>query len=357
MLLTIAGVFSAGILFFQATSTSHDTTSDQASYGDRVVANQIAASGMAIARAKAAQAGANIGAALASVRSITPVQNNILSEKSLDGGTFQVIGQLIDGQNLRIEVLATFGDAIVTLADYHRVETLVVSQPSRLEARYLESTSVFCSAIWIQRIIPANPGDVFDLTKGSLSPDGSWYIHKPEMLFDSDHNRSIANSYTMVNDINLKPGTRLNFLMGVDQNCSQQGVWKNEYSDSYYDQVHYALQPNVHNLDELNEGRNAIVQTHKNNEQRWRVAFEDVHSYSGLQHADVKKNGYGSGTWDAAQQTYWGTGWSYYSNSGYFQLSDQSGMPDFNDQVFEPKLIPCGASCPPEGTPLPELDD
>ena len=168
----------------------------------------------------------------------------------------------------------------------------------------------------------------------------------PEMVFDAGHNRAESNSRTTPADIILDPGTRMNFFIGVDKDCSEEGIWEDNFQSDSYDWIHHALQEDTDNLEDLQEGLYSMIEQNESNDQKWRIAFEDLRSFSEAQHEDIKSKSYGN-NWNATTETYGGTGWTETDANGYRKLRDFGWKPDFSDQVIEVTLEPCGGLCEP----------
>ena len=216
----------------------------------------------------------------------------------------------------------------------------MVKEPSTMNVKFIDSMAGYCSSVYLQQNIPIAYGDSTSATTGTVSADGKWFIKNPEMIFVAGHNRNGLDVEPA--DIVLDTGTRINFFIGVDPDCSEKGKVVTEFDLSVYDWIHYALETD-HDVLEMEEGKYSILEVNPAHDQQWRIAFEDLPSFSEAQHADIKLNGYG-GSWDNVLQTYGGTGWGTDSD-GYKQLNDYGWKPDYSDQVIEVTLIPCGSSC------------
>ncbi len=242
------------------------------------------------------------------------------------------------------------------------VGTLVVPQPSTLKATFLESMAGYCSAIYLQRLVPKNNNghgnnvDGVDSSNPGKSKAGQdsnpsvddeklkgnvnsrYNSLEPELIFASGKNRNGASAnYETVID----PGTMLNFILAVDKDCSSKGNATLKLTSNAYDYYHSALVASTAKLDEMQEGKYAIIERNPNNSAKYRIAFEDLIQFSDAQHADVKANRYGDRQWKKranGKYSYGGTGWSLRNGWGYYDLDDYSSLPDFSDQVFEIEL-------------------
>ena len=87
-----------------------------------------------------------------------------------------------------------------------------------------------------------------------------------------------------------------------------------------------------------------MIEPHPADDQKWRIAFEDLRSFSIKQHEDIKANSYGS-DWDPIAESYGGTGWTETDSNGYRMLRDYGWKPDFSDQVIQVSFNSCSGSC------------
>lgn len=242
------------------------------------------------------------------------------------------------------------------------VGTLVVPQPSTITATFIESMAGYCSAIYLQRMVPknnnghgnnidgvdaSNPGGSFegedsdpnvDDEGGNGNVNSRYLALEAELIWSSGKNRNgeAAHYETVIN-----PGTLLNFVLAVDKNCSSQGDTSLALTSHQYDYYHSALVAGASNLDEMQEGKYAMIERNPNNPSKYRIAFEDLINFSSAQHADVKAKGYGDKQWrkrSNRKYSYGGNGWSVRDGWGYYDLIDRGDMPDFSDQVFEIEL-------------------
>ncbi len=242
------------------------------------------------------------------------------------------------------------------------IGTLVAPQSATFSATLIESTAGYCSAVYLQRMVPksnnghgnnvdgvdsSNPGgskegldsdptvDDEEL-KGNVS--SRYRALEPELIFASGKNRDgAAATYSTVID----PSTLLNFILAVDKDCSSAGDTTLTVTGGKYDYYHSALGASAQRLDEMLEGKYAMIERNFLNPNKYRIAFEDMNSFSDAQHADIKAKGYGDMTWqkrDDKKYSYGGSGWSLRDLRGYYKLFDSGNLPDFSDQVFEIEL-------------------
>jgi len=347
LIVVVGAILGASVLSMQQRETALETTKRQTSYEEEVLAREIARSAYGVAYRLAQSAGNDLDLAISNV-------NGTLQDGSPDvdgemvgdyqGGDFVVQAYTIDGQNVKIRATGHFGEAEHVINENYKIRLLTVKQESRMTIEFIESMAGYCSAVFLERYIP---------NKGQGQPAGSqvtdddrYFVLTPEMIFDSGHNRPVSESRTTPADIILQPGTRMNFFIGVDKNCSQEGQWHDDYDEDRYDYVHHALEESFDEVEDLQEGEYSMIEQHETNDQKWRIAFEDLRNFSTAQHEDIKANGYG-GSWNSSAQTYGGDGWTSQDNLGYRQLQDYGSKPDFSDQVIEVTLNGCGGPCVP----------
>jgi len=363
MILTFGAVLAGSILAFQQKQTALETTKRQTGYEEEVLAREIARSAYNIAKKLAQAAGDDVATAIANIngrlKNGAPDYQGELTG-IYQGGNYSAQAFTVDGQNVRIRATGWFGDGEHTINENHYVPMLTVSDSSKVTLEFLESMASYCSAIYLQRFIP-NKGQgtptIFKRSKskkkksksnnGALvvkSDDEKYYIMPPEMLVASGHNRTGDDRVHMADDIVLAPDTRVNFFIGVDKDCSEEGVWEDGYDDSSYDYVHNALEEDTENMQDLQEGPYSMIEPHSTDPQKWRIAFEDLGTFSTKQHEDIKAHSYG-GNWDPVLETYGGSGWTEIDEYGYNKLSDHGWKPDFSDQVIHVFFDPCSGSC------------
>jgi hypothetical protein len=363
LLLLVTGAIMAGTMMMsQSRQTAMETTIKQAKYQEEVLAREIARSAYGIAYQYAQAAGNDVDLAIANVNGRT--ESGIANADGIltgdyNGGDFDVQAYSVDGQSVRIRSTGRFGRAEFTINDNYNVRLLTVNEFSRIQVGFLESMAGYCSAVFLQRFIPNNGVEPSELggfenqtirdnaiANMTLSDDEKYWILPPEMIFDSGRNRTGADTEASPDGLILAPRTRINFFIGVDRDCSQEGQWNDIYSESRYDWVHSALEEDTDNLVDLQEGKFAMIEQNATDDQTWRIAFEDLDYFEDAKLDDIKANGYGS-NWDVATQTYGGSGWTDQNAAGYRQLNDYGSKPDFSDQVIEVTLSPCSGSCGP----------
>src|SRR5690606_38115479 len=121
-------------------------------------------------------------------------QTSSSSYRVQSAGYFEVSSHKVESERLEKDVLGE--------------DILEVAKQSRLRVKFLQAMDGYCSAVYLQRILPD--------TKKSDQP-------APELIFTPGHNRDGAT--VEPEDIILAPGTRMNFILAVDADfsCVKEG--------------------------------------------------------------------------------------------------------------------------------------
>lgn len=243
---------------------------------------------------------------------------------------------------------------------------LEISEESTLEVEFLESMAGYCSAIFLQRMVPkgnnghgnnedgvdsSNPGGSkegedsdpsVDDEKKTPNGNGAWTLLEPELIFAPGNNRdgAMATYSTVIN-----PGERINFILAVDAdfNCEKRNDTSVTIDDPMFEYTREALVLGTSDLKDLEEGEYTMIQENPYNPGTWRIAFEDL-IFDKKKLEDVKQNGYGTTQWNNKKKTYGGTSWTETDARGYWRLRDYGHMPDFSDQVIEVRMIPASGT-------------
>ncbi|GMQ83016.1 MAG: hypothetical protein BMS9Abin05_2488 [Rhodothermia bacterium] len=363
LIIVFGAILGASVLSFQQKQTALKTTERQTGYEEEVLAREIARSAYNIARKLAQAAGSDLATAVANIngrmKNGSPDYSGELTG-IYQGGTYSAQAFTVDGQNVEIRATGWFGDAEHIINENFYVKMLTVRDSSKVTLEFLESMAGYCSAVFLQRFIPNNGGKPtmtgnfgksgksekkgYAKGKMTLSDDEKYWILPPEMILNSGRNREGDELRVTPDDIVLSPGTRTNFFIGVDKDCSEQGVWEETYDESRYDYINNALEEDTQNMEDLQEGLYAMIEAHPTDTQKWRIAFEDLRTFSDKQHEDIKANGYG-GSWDPVLETYGGSGWMEKDSNGYRKLRDFGWKPDFSDQVIQVSFNSCSGNC------------
>jgi hypothetical protein len=330
LILAMAGLVTTSVLLFNTEQTSMSTNQRQAERDEEVLAREIARSGYNAIRSKAVQK-QNEG--IYSVDHLVQEVNGGANSKvtgTYKAGTYEAWIEKVSAEAYMVHAVGHYGEAEHTMAGpkteasgFTTQPTLTVITESTLMVTFLESMAGYCSAIYLQRIPPRG--------SGLATPN-------PELIFTPGNNRD--NAFAEYNTV-LQPGWRMNFKLAVDadMNCERRNQ-NVSINNSTFDYRRDALMAGVDELDEMQEGKYAIIQQNPNEAGVWRIAFEDL-VFSDAQLADIKKYGYGDGSWRRrnGRYTYGGNGWGDLNASGYYELEDYGNMPDFSDQVIEVRLI------------------
>jgi hypothetical protein len=340
-LLAAAAIMGGSIMLFQSKRTGVETDQQQAYRQGQILAREIARSGhnMVLSQARREQREKPDLSITEVVKRVNGEDGVVRGE--LQGGSFEAFVYQTSSSSYRVQS-AGFFEVSSHKVESERLEKdvlgediLEVGQPSRLRVTFLQSKAGYCSAVYLQRILP------------DLAPENQ---PEPELIFTPGHNRDGASADAPdAADILLAPGTRMNFILAVDADfsCEREGD-DIPITHSSYDYTRDALVDDVDDLGEMLEGKYAMIQQHDTQPGVWRIAFEDISPVTDARLLDTKQNGYGSTNWNKKKGTYGGDGWDMGAD-GYWELhdygtdSDGKNKPDFDDQVIEVELIPDAA--------------
>lgn len=346
-------LIATGIVVMYGVAGSHETSNQtarhQVDFEETVIAREIARTGFNMAMGIMRQHGDDLQAGVIAVNG-----GDGYMQGNSQGGKFRAHARFISGHEVEITSFGYFGGEFLddgsysgtrySIDDNFRVglenPPLQVNQCSRLNAQFISSIAGYCSAIYLQRYLPD-------------TPSGEQPI--PEMVFSSGNNRnggSASVSYL------LQPGTQMNLFLAVDMNCNkgsspQRHNWQNYdvenhvFNPNHYNHIHYGLEVNTEQVGEqMRESIWALVEQHPQNNQRWRIGWEDQHVTSWIRQPNdpryedpryslegLKRNGYD------------GNGWPDVDGRGYRTLRDYGDRPDFSDQVIEVWMEPEPAAC------------
>ncbi|MEM6784304.1 MAG: hypothetical protein AAF624_11295 [Bacteroidota bacterium] len=339
LLIVTATALFGGASLFQTQESASETRRAQASYQEEVLAREIARSAYNVTVALARDAGADLDEALARINGRTSAgQPDAFGRMTggHQGGTYEARATLKDGHALDLHVTGVYGEAQHTINEEHRIQVLTVKQPSTLTVEFIESMAGYCSAVWLERLIPTStrkPGDPQDT-------DGDGYVAlDPVMLFAPGNRRDGAQERY---NNTLEVGTRLNFFIAVDKNCSEEGVWTATFDPSTFDHTHRALNEYEPYVTVTEESIWAMVEQHPEDDQRWRIGWEDQHR-TAWDDPDLTKPR-SSSLQKTKIEGYDGNGWPTNNAQGYRALRDYGSRPDFSDQVIEVTLTPLPGS-------------
>lgn len=323
--------------------TSQQTARHQAGFEETVIAREIARSGFNVAMGILRQHGDDLQAGVLAVNG----PNGYL-EGEHQGGIYRVTATYVTGHSVEVVSTGYFGGRFNAMGQYeggvrftmddsytYRVTTtpLLVKQCSMLDVRFLQSDAGFCSAVYLQRILP-------DVAPEDQPP--------PEMLFAPGRRRNGAALAGRVEKI-LSGGTQMNFFIAVSQNCNAYGrPWGGNQWETYdvqnhvfdprnYNHIHYAFEKAALEMNEVEESIWAMVEQHPANNQRWRIAWEDQH----IRNWDRPNSNNPANSLQATKRLgYDGNGWPDRDQWGYRLLRDYGNRPDFSDQVIDIQMTP-----------------
>ena len=359
LMLVTATLIGGTIAWSQINRTNLETTDRQSERQEEILAREIARSGLSM----------TVGLMREDERthpdSTTTMQLRVDRVNGPDGmvtaeykgGRYEATAERVSLNAFAVESHGYYGDAhAVVRLGYDSPasgvvpkEVLEVKEPSTIHVEFIKSIAGYCSAIFLQRYVP---------TEG-----GQYQALDPEMLFVAGHNRD--GEGMEYKSVELQPGERLNFILGVNQSCSLNPLHKNAHADviqsegqvksddDRFNYLHNALEEGVEELDAMREGKYALIERSEYNSNQYRIAFEDQNHFGDEQFADIKKNGYGNEHWRNTgtrynpNWTYGGTGWNVdpsTSPHNYRRLHDFGNQPDFSDQVITVTMIPTATS-------------
>jgi len=325
LLLSLSVVGAVTILAFQETQTSIDTRERQSLRQGKVIARQIARSGYNSVLSEAHSADGpdkEVGQVVSEVDTV---------QGEYEGGTYRAWLKKISSSAYTAVSVSRFSVAD-SLVEYriggyanNTMKAPTVETPSQLNVTFEQSMAGYCSAVYLKRVTPG--------TKPKNQPD-------PEMVFPPGNNRNDASSSY---DKTIESGTRLNFILAVDKDCSHEGNESARLPEDY-DHTQRSFSQDVDKLNTMREAPYGMVEeTTIGSSDGWRVSFEDQRVFSEAQLWDVKENGYpdarspNDSDWNSRTKTYGGNGWGANSD-GLRDLKDHGSIPDFSDQVIKVAL-------------------
>ncbi|WP_263809602.1 hypothetical protein [Salinibacter sp.] len=320
LLLSLSVVGAVTILAFQGNQTSVDTRERQSLRQGKVIARQIARSGYNSVLSEAHKADGpdkEVGQVVSAVDTV---------QGEYEGGTYKAWLKKISSSAYTAVSVSRFSVAD-SLVEYriggyanNTMKAPTVETPSQLNVTFEQSMAGYCSAVYLKRVKPG--------TKPKNQPD-------PEMVFPPGNNRNDASSSY---EKTIESGTRLNFILAVDKNCSHEGDESADFPDDY-NHIQRSFKQDVDKLNTMREAPYGMVEeTTIGASDGWRVSFEDQRVFSEAQLWDIKENGYPANSyWSRSRKTYGGNGWRT-TPDGLRHLNDYGNVPDFSDQVFKVAL-------------------
>ncbi len=343
LILLAASVVGGSMMLYQAQRTSRATEEVQTEQQRRVLAREIARSAYNAAYARARKLEAN-----GKTREEIVAELATHNEGTYQGGMYYYEAAMVYGSSYEITAKGTYGEFTYEINgrqtyEVPTVPTYCMGAGCEFMTAFIESSAGYCSAVYVQLFVPKDTypprDDDDDRPEGRLV--GDYYVLEPELVFTPGHNRDhVGATYERT----LYPGTKVNFILAVDKNCSLQGE-EVPFDPSKYDHLRYAFEDAGDDLSQLVETNWVMYQQHAEEEGTWRIAFEDRPdtfgsiTFTDAKLLDVKKNAYPVNGNDSDAQwngeTYGGDGWELqHDGSGYGDLEDYGKVPDFSDQVF-----------------------
>lgn len=295
-------------LLYTVRESDVKTSLHQSEYDADVLAREIARSAYNAAVGDVNRRGRDLAGALTAVGTLVTsgCANGVVTcyrrTGQMQGGRFVVEASQTGGNAIDIYTAGYYpysttnaagrrvrAEKVHTINEYHPVSILEVDPRGaggKLKIQFIDSQAGYCSAILLQRTIPGLPAD-----------------RQPgvEMVYAPGNNRN--GDRNVGYEVDLAPGTQLNFGIGVDTNCGTGGsrptsrpdLRKDAASallrqgpqvlaaamDSYrfltsdWSHVHWALDAQLLGEGRTVEGPWAMVEVDPANPQRWRIAFED----------------------------------------------------------------------------------
>ena len=243
LLVSLSVMGAVTLLAYQGTKMSADTKNRQSQRQGEVIARQIARSGYNAALSEARLADDPDKTVTQIVDDVDTLRGTYqggvyeawleklssTAYKAVSVGRYEVIGRVVKHR---------IGNGY---ADNKMVRAPTVDQTSTLNVTFEQSMAGYCSAIYLKRILPdVEPED---------QPD-------PEMIFTPGNDR---NDFSTSYNNNIEPGTKLNFILAVDKDCSHEGDESTDYPEDY-DHTHVSFKQDVTRLNTMRETPFSMVE-------------------------------------------------------------------------------------------------
>ncbi|MEL7363481.1 MAG: hypothetical protein AAFN13_15505 [Bacteroidota bacterium] len=422
LLLVLASSIGGATLMLSSQETNVHAAAEQGKYQADVIAREIARTAFNTASADVHRFGTDIDQAIANFGAqATDCANGkaVCARRtgSMLGGTYIAEASYDGGNGVDIYASGTFsymadGEEISKshrINESQSVSVLRVSQGGYLRIQFVDSQAGYCSAIFLQRTLPNLEDDEQPL---------------PEMVYAPGKGRNGERNVGA--EVYLSAGTQMNFAIGVDNSCYSGGskpihhpalrmnaaqalldsdgdghaddagraalaaeMASYRYRADDWNWTHWALDGSTVSFADPREGPWGMVEPDPSNDQRWRIAFEDIHNWNlPSTHADynnpnkslwaTKEFGYDwNGSFNVKGNDGQGNGWTdnvrvelrpddacdplsdytviehHGEQDGFHDLRNTGSPADFSDQVIMVEIIPEGADGLPAET-LPE---
>ncbi len=330
LLLVATSMVGGVVLLSQSEQTNVESTQRLGDRQEEIIAREIARSGYNFMRAHAKSVERSTTLDIdAFVKQVNGGTAKSWHKGALQGGEYETQITPMGTSSYTVTSIGRFGDAEVRIGSTVLASGLLVTvQPTKLNFKFIESQAGYCSGIYLQQT-PAG------WEQGQALPE-------PEIIFTASKNRNgFEGDYTK----SIPAGTQVNFYLVVDKNCSNKSMSDAQQralplTSNTYDYYYAALEYDTAS-EEMKTGARAMVTHSKADPNVYRVAFEDIKSFSVEQHNDIKRNGYGSHGWKKVgnEWTYGGRGWTKDPLTGFVKTGNTSSWPDFSDQVFDVTMI------------------
>ena len=402
-LLIVAALSAVGTsLVLSLNDTDVRARVSQSEYSADVIAREIARSAYNGAVGNANRHGTDIDAALAAVgtRRTSGCQQKAAecyrTTGEMQGGRFVVEARKSGGNGIEIYAAGFYAysepdldhkgkmrrtEKAHEINESQSVDVLEVDPSGdggKLKIEFVDSRAGYCSSIFLHRTLP-----------GVAEADQP----EPEMVYAPGNGRN--GERNLGTEVDLAPGTQMNFAIGVSTDCKAparfpklrrndvkdmkktlseedaSGFLKAEmarydFRESDWDWVHWALDGSALRDGTPKEAPWGMVEADPANNQRWRIAFEDIHNWNlASDHPDFNKPD--KSLWATKRFGYdrnndgVGDGWADRTGEfivekpgkaggydvetrnepdGFYDLGNWGNPADFSDQVIFVEVIP-----------------
>ena len=343
-------------LLYTSQEADVKSAANQGAYEAEVIAREIARSAYNAATADVRRHGTDIDLAL---REFGPAVSDCAGGKEacfrrtgeMLGGTYVVEASVDGGNGFDVYAKGLFsydaGGRTVTgkheINETQSVGVLQVADRGKLRIQFVESEAGYCSAIFLQRTLPG------------VAPENQ---PLPEMVYNPGARRD-EGTVNLGYETTLAAGTQMNFAIGVSTNCSAPSrfpnlVWDKkaktnkggftgraladalaayDYRASDWNWTHWALDGSALRDGDPKEAPWAMVETDPNNNQRWRIAFEDINRWN-LPEGHKDYHNPNESLWATK---HYGYDWSGTFDSGGFHDGQGNGWTDIENVQLVPK--------------------
>lgn len=388
-------VLGASVVLAKQLWGSHEaglrTATDQRDYQENVLAREIAASAFNVGMGELRSYGERLRNGVTEFNGPDGTgRSGTITGGKYAGGRYDVRAEYVTAHSARIIATGYYGRYLddagreqwrgkVTLHDQYRVFVLTARQTSVIDPSIIPGGAGHCSAIYYQAYLPSTP-------EGER-PD-------PVLIYGPENgDRSGTQPWR---EIVATAGTQMNFLIGVDPNCSTReiedvpdgptcqqrayalthhldlsrynddGTHRGAVGPDEYDFLHFALDVEAGALNQTEESIWSMVEQHAGNRNRWRIGWEDMHTTAW---DNPRSKNPGQSLQATKRFGYDGRGWPQSDSRGFAAVREYSTRPDFEDVMLDVTALPvqsaaaqqrlaaaaadyaaCGLPTPPEVT-------